>query len=363
MTPTAEAPAAKRQQDSADSQDGKHKQAPEDKQRADITKAAILLVSVGSEVSSKILRHLSEREVELVSREVARLGPVSAAEAAQVLEEFERGCAAHPYMLQGGVGYAQKMLTEAFGHDTGLSIAGRLEESTGANSEDLTALQNSDPGQLAQLIYNEHPQVIALVLSHLVPAQASAVLVALPPEMRAEAVKRMAQLDQFSPETVDRLAGYIGRRMQSLGTFSRESYGGAKAVAEMLNRLDAEASGELLAAVGNENETLSESIRRLMFVFEDLQKLDKQDMKTLLARIDRKDLTLALKGSNDKTRAHFSQNLSQRSQEMLEEDIRELGPVKIKDVENAQHQIIALVRQLQAEGAIGSQGAGDQYIN
>jgi len=362
MTPTAETP-AKRQEDSADSSTDKRRQASEDKEGAGITKAAVLLVSVGSEVGSKILRYLSEREVEMVSREVARLGPVSVAEAVQVLGEFERGCTSQTYMLQGGVGYAQKMLTEAFGQDTGLSIAERLEESMGGNAGDLTALQNSDPSQLAQLIYTEHPQVIALVLSHLVPTQASAVLIALPPEMRAEAVKRMAQLDQISPETVDRIAGYIGRRMQSLGTFSRESYGGIKAVAELLNRLGTEASDELLAAVGNENEKLSESIRRLMFVFEDLQKLDKQDMKTLLARIDRKDLTLALKGSNDKTRIHFSQNLSQRSQEMLEEDIRELGPVKIKDVENAQHQIIALVRQLQAEGAIGSQGGGDQYVN
>ncbi|MGA2715270.1 MAG: flagellar motor switch protein FliG [Bryobacteraceae bacterium] len=360
MTPTAE-----QVQDFPAVQTGKRKQGPEERPQAtsgDLTKAAIFLVSVGNETSSKILRQLSEEEVELVSREVARLGPVSSEQAHTVMEEFERGYLAHSYMLQGGVDYAKKMLTEAFGSDTGLSIVERLLKSMGANSGDLVALQKSDPGQLAKLIYNEHPQVIALVLSHLIPAKSSALLIALPPELRAEVVKRMALLDQFSPETVDRIAGYISRRLQALGEFSRESYGGVRAVAEMLNRLDTGTSDELLAAIGQENETLPESIRRLMFVFEDIRKLDKEDIKILLSRIDRKDLIVALKGSDLDTYNHFAQAMSTRAQEMLTEDIEGLGPVKIKDVEHAQHQIIALVRQLQAEGAIGAHGAGDKYI-
>jgi len=329
----------------------------------DATKAAIFLVSVGKEISSKILRHLSEQEVEIVSREVARLGPVSPVQAHSVMDEFERGYLAQSYMIQGGVDYAQKMLTEAFGSEAGLSIVERLQKSMGANSSDLVALQKGDPGQLAKLIYNEHPQVIALVLSHLMPAQSSALLMALPRELRADVVKRMARLDQISPETVDRLAGYISHQMKALGEFNRESYGGVRAVAEMLNRLDTAASEELLAAVGQESGTISDAIRDLMFIFEDIRKLGKEDIKLLLSKIDRKDLTLALKGADVETRNHFTGSMSTRSKEMLVEDIEGLGPVKIKDVELAQHKIIALVRQLQADGAIGSQGAGDAYIN
>ena len=331
----------------------------------DIKKAAILLTAVGKDISAKILRHLSEQEVEMVSREVARLTPITAREASHVLEEFEQGCMAHSYMVRGGVDYAKQMLTEAFGADTGLSIVERLLKSMGASSGDLVALQKSDPGQLAKLIYKEHPQVIALVLSHLVPAQSSALLLALPADLRSEVVKRMARLDQFSPETVDRIAGYISRRMQSLGEYSRESYGGVRAVAEMLNRLDTQLSDQLLTVIGQDSQPLSDSIRRLMFVFDDLRKLDKQDMKALLARIDRKDMTLALKGTDKGTYEHFAQNLSQRAQDMLSEDISSLGPVRIRDVEAAQHRIIALVKQMQTEGAIGAlgtQGGDDKYV-
>jgi flagellar motor switch protein FliG len=360
VTPTAE-----QHQDNPAAQTGKRKGRQETSGAAagDATKAAIFLVSVGKEISSKILRHLSEQEVETVSREVARLGPVSPAQAHSILEEFERGYLAHSYMLQGGVDFAKKMLTEAFGSEGGLSIVERLQKSMETNSRDLAALQNGDPGQLAKLIYNEHPQVIALVLSHLIPSQSSALLTALPRELRAEVVKRMAQLDQFSPETVDRIAGYISRQLKALGEFNRESYGGVRAVAEMLNRLDTGVSEELLAAVGQESETLSEAIRDLMFIFEDIRKLEKEDIKLLLSKIDRKDLTVALKGADVETRNHFTRSMSTRSQEMLVEDIEGLGPVKIKDVELAQHKIIALVRQLQADGAIGSQSAGDGYIN
>ena len=165
------------------------------------------------------------------------------------------------------------MLTEAFGADTGASIAERLLNSLGADAADLVALQKSDPRQLAKLIYNEHPQVIALVLSHLVPAQAAALLNALPAELRAEVAKRMAQLEQFSPEIVEKIASFISRRLKALGEVgASQSYGGVRAVAEMLNRLEKTASDELLNTVAKENEPLSETIRQLMFVFEDLQK-------------------------------------------------------------------------------------------
>ncbi len=357
MTPTQEQPHAL-----VPARSGKPPAKAGDRSLSGLTKAAILMVSLGNETSSQILRQLSEEEVETLGREVARLPVISSSQATSVLEEFEQTSMARAYVLEGGVEYAKKMLTEAFGSDAGLSIVERLLKSLGADAADLVSLQKSDPKQLAKLIYNEHPQVIALVLSHLVPAQAAALLIALPAEIRADVAKRMAQLDQFSPEIVEKIASFIARRLKALGEFSRESYGGVRAVAEMLNRLDSQVSEDLLSTIHRENEPLSETIRRLMFVFDDIRKLDKQDMTTLVSKIDRKALALALKGTSDRTRNHFTQCMSERSAEMLREDMEALGPVKIRDVETAQRQIIAVLRQLQAEGAIGTQSAGDRYV-
>jgi flagellar motor switch protein FliG len=336
---------------------------PRAQQFSPMQKAAIVMVSLGRQAGSQLLRQLSDDEVEMVSREIARLPQVPADVAESILQEFHQTYLARNYVLEGGMEYARNMLTEAFGADAGTSIAERLLNSLGADAADLVALQKSDPRQLAKLIYNEHPQVIALVLSHLVPVQAAALLNALPGELRAEVAKRMAQLEQFSPEIVEKIASFISRRLKALGEVSRQSYGGVRAVAEMLNRLEKTASDELLNTVAKENEPLSETIRQLMFVFEDVRKLGKQDMLVLLPRIDRKSLPLALKGASDTLKEHFSGCMSQRSAEMLKEDIEALGPVRIKDIETAQGAIISVVRQLQTEGLIGSQGDGDKYID
>jgi flagellar motor switch protein FliG len=320
------------------------------------------MVSLGKDLSSQLLRQFSEEEVEMLCREVARLPNIQAEQAHDVLDEFYHTGLARSYVLEGGVDYAKKMLAGAFGTDEAQSMFERILRSLGTDAADLVALQKSDPLQLAKLIYNEHPQVIALVLSHLIPAQAAALLIALPAELRADVAKRMAQIDQFSPEIVEKIASFIGRRLKTLGEFSRESYGGDRAVAEMMNRLDRPVREELFATISLENKALSETIRELMFVFEDLQKLDKEDMKVLVGKIDRKALSVALKGTGDKMRSHFTQCMSERSAKMLQEDIEAMGPVKIRDVEANQQQIIGLLRQLQAEGAIGNQSAGDKYV-
>jgi flagellar motor switch protein FliG len=328
-----------------------------------LRKTAILMVRLGHEASAAVLRHLSEDEVEMITREVARLSTVPSSHVEAVLDEFHALNVGQGYVLEGGIEYAKKMLNDAFGPQSGAAIVERLMKSMNSDTANFDALQKIDPRQLAKLVYNEHPQIIALILSHLVPAQAAALLIALPEELRTDVVRRMANLEQLSPEIIAKIAVFIGRRLKALGEVSRQSYGGVRAVAEMLNRLDTGVSEQLLTEMGPESASLSETIRNLMFVFADLQKFDKEDMKILVPKIDRKILCVALKGVGPQLTGHFMQCLSERASQMLQEDMEALGPVKVKDVEGAQQHIIALVRQLQAEGALSVAAAtGDKYI-
>jgi flagellar motor switch protein FliG len=225
------------------------------------------------------------------------------------------------------------------------------------------ALQKADPQQLAKFIHNEHPQTIALVLSHLNPTQAAALLTSLPNEMRGDIALRMANLDQISPEIISKIATVIDQKLKALGEFNRESYGGVRAVSEMFNRLDSASSKEILEKIESEDANLVATIRHLMFVFEDLLLVDQAGIKEVLSRVDRKMMTIALKGTSEKLKDLFLQCMSQRGAEMLREDMDALGPVKIKEVEAAQQQIIAVVRQLETEGVISLRGAiGEQYV-
>ena len=328
-----------------------------------LRKTAILMVRLGHEASAAILRQLSEDEAEMITKEVARLSTVPSSHVEAVLDEFHQLNVGQGYVLEGGIEYAKKMLANAFGPQGGAAITERLMKSMNSDTANFDALQKIDPRQLAKLVYNEHPQIIALILSHLVPAQAAALLLALPEELRSDVVQRMANLEQLSPEIIAKIAIFIGRRLKALGEVSRKSYGGVRAVAEMLNRLDAGVSEQLLTEIGPGSNNLSETIRNLMFVFADLQKFDKEEMKVLVPKIDRKILCLALKGVGPQLTGHFMQCLSERASQMLQEDMEALGPVKVKDVEGAQQHIIALVRQLQSEGALGmAASTGDKYI-
>lgn len=328
-----------------------------------LRKAAVVLVLLGEEASGRLLRELSEDEVQALSREVARIATIPNDEAETVLEEFYQTCMAREYVVKGGLDYARKLLLAAFGAETAQKIVDRLVKTMGNDTEAFDALQKADPQQLAKFIHSEHPQTIAFILSHLSPSQAAALLVSLPVELRADVALRMAHLDQISPEIIHKIAAVIGQKLQALGDFSRESYGGVRAVSEMFNRLESGSSKEILEAIEKENPMLADTIRHLMFVFEDMLLLDSNTLKEVLAKVDRKVLTLALKGTSDQLRSHFVQCLSQRGAEMLLEDMDALGPVKIKEVESAQQQIITVVRQLESEGAINLKGAGgEQYV-
>jgi flagellar motor switch protein FliG len=336
---------------------------PDDEPLDGARKAAILLVMVGEQVSAEILKHLDDEEIQAVSREVARVSSIPAVQGEAVLDEFYQMTLAKDYVLKGGIDYAKKVLMNAFGPETAKKLLDRLLKTLGSEMASFDALQKADPQQLAKFIHSEHPQMIALVLSHLNASQAAALLASLPAELRADVALRMAHLDQISPEIISKIAAIIGQKLTTLGEFSRESCGGVRAVAEMFNRLDSGTSKEILDRIENDDSSLAEAIRHLMFVFEDLLLMDQNAVKEVLARVDRKLLTIALKGTSDQLKSHFLECMSQRGAEMLREDMDAMGPVKIKEVEAAQQQIIAVVRQLENENVISLKGTvGEQYV-
>ncbi len=328
-----------------------------------LRKAAITLVALGDQVSAEIFKLLEEDEVEALGKEISKLTAVTSEQAESVMEEFRQMSLAHEYMMKGGVDYAKRILNNAFGPENARKIIDRLVKSLGSDVVTFDSLQKADPTQVAKFIQNEHPQTIALVLSHLNASSAAAMLMALPPEIRTDVSIRMANLEQISPEIVSKIATIVDQKLKALGEFSRESYGGIRAVAELFNRLDSNASREILEQIEEREPALGEGIRNLMFVFEDLLLIDAQGMREILSRVDKKSLTLALKGTSEQLRAHFFQNMSERGAEMLREDMEAMGAVKIREVEQAQQAIISVVRQLESEGVLSLKGqVGEQHV-
>jgi flagellar motor switch protein FliG len=326
-------------------------------------KAAILLITLGEQTGAELIKDLPEEDVQKISREIALISRIESEQAEQVLDEFNQLTMAGNFIVRGGLDYAKKVLMSAFPVDTAKKLLDRLTKALGTDVVSLDVLQKADPQQLAKFIHSEHPQTIALVLSHLNPSQAAALLVSLPQNMRSDVALRMASLDQISPEIITKIAGIIGMKLKTLGEFSRESYGGVRAVAEMFNRLDSTSSKEILDIIETQDANLVATIRHLMFVFEDLLLIDQGGVKEILGKVDRKVLTIALKGTSDQLKEHILSCMSQRGAEMLREDMDALGPIKIKEVEAAQQQIIAIVRQLESEGTVSLKGTvGEQYV-
>jgi flagellar motor switch protein FliG len=334
-----------------------------DESTSTLRKAAMLLVVLGEQASADLLQQLSEDDVQKVSREVAKITAISGEQAEAVLTEFHHISTAGDYVARGGMEFARKLLLAAFTPEVAKRLLDRLTKALGAEAASFDAIQKADPQQLAKFIHSEHPQTIALVLSHLNQTQAAALLTSLPSEMRADVALRMASLDQISPDVIIKIASVIGQKLKTLGEFSRESYGGVRAVAEMLNRLDSASTREILTHIDQQDTNLAETIRHLMFVFEDLLLIDPMGLKEVLAKVDRKILTVALKGTSEQLRNQILSSMSQRGADMLREDMDALGPIKIKEVDGAQQQIIAIVRQLESEGVVSLKGTvGEQYV-
>jgi len=328
-----------------------------------LRKAAIVLVSLGDQASAELIKRLPEKEMERVSQEVAKLGAVSGDEAASILKEFYLQGKSSSSIGRGGFDYTRKMLVNAFGPDSGGSLFERLRQGQRRLLMNVESLEKTDPEQLARFIREEHPQTIALLLSQLKAPQAAAILAALPPELAADAAQRLAKLERITPEVVDKIAGGIGKKLSEVQSIRQEPCGGMQTVSDLFNQLSPEVSDRILEDVAKKDEETANSIRHLLFVFEDLLMLDKNGIKELLSRIsDRKVLTTALKGTSVELQNHILQTMSQSGGAMLREDMEAMGPIKIKDVTNAQQEIIATVRNLEKEGLISMRGGQEQYV-
>ncbi|MGA2715253.1 MAG: FliG C-terminal domain-containing protein, partial [Bryobacteraceae bacterium] len=282
-----------------------------------------------------------------------------------VFREFEDLTATSKFFALGGLGSARRLLEQAVGPESATAMlksdiqhAQEAAEKTGPGP-----LDDTDPQELAKVLREENPQTLAVILSNLAPAQAGPLMASLPPEVQPQVALRIALMDRIAPEVFRRIAEAIRLRLKAATQLNRSN--GARALASILNYVDGDVADTVLSAIELENQTTVTAVRDLMFVFDDVIMIDKEGIKALLAKVDRKVLTIALKGTSEKIRTHFTQCMSQRSAEMLIEDMEALGPIRIRDVSSAQQSVIAVIRQLQKEGTIAlSQGGGggDEYV-
>ncbi|HEY5488442.1 MAG TPA: flagellar motor switch protein FliG [Candidatus Limnocylindrales bacterium] len=327
-----------------------------------LRKVAILSLILGEEISSQIFKFLHEDEVERIAKEVAGLGAVAPESGEGVLEEFHQMALAAAYVARGGVEFAQQLLLKSLSPELARRVIDRVVRSF-QSTAGFTSLAKADPQQLSKFILGEQPQTIALILAHLDSSHAAELLTLLPETLRVEVLARMASLDEISPEVVSRISSVIEQRLKTLGTHSHESYGGVRAVAELLNRLDRTVSQPVIESLEGLNPDLAVSIRNLMFVFDDLMKVEENALREIVQRADRKVLTVALKGTTEELRNRFFENMSKRAADMLREEMEVLGAIRLREVEKAQHEIVAIARKLEEEGLLSTgAAAGEAYV-
>lgn len=324
-----------------------------------IRKAAILLVLLGDEAASLVYKNLPEEDLQVLTEEISELDYISPEMGAHILQEYYRLSVTEDYLSQGGAEYAKTLLVKAFGEDGARQLLRQVESFQEARATNLDSLQRADPQQLVMFVEGEHPQTIALVLAHLGLKSASEVLLLLPEKTRAEVVRRLAEMHQFSPEMVQKISLVLNKKLRALGEQNRRAYGGIKAVSEMLNRVEATTVKSILEAIEQDDPKLALSIRNLMFTFEDFLSVPESSMRELLSHLDKKTLALALKGSSEDMKNHIFKTMSSRAAQMLREDMEALGPVRTREVTAAQQEIVQQARKLESEGKLTLKSFGD----
>jgi len=331
-----------------------------------LRKAAILLMGIGEPVSGNLIRQLDPDEIRLISGEIAMLDAVAPDQVITVFREFETLSASSRFFARGGPERARRLIEQAVGEKEAQKLFEEVPPAQGVNRVPNAdaPFHGIDPGQLAKVLREENPQTLALVLSNLPAEQAGPLLGSLPPDIQPQVALRIALMDRVSPEAFNQIAEAVRGRLKASRQLQRSD--GNRALASILNHMDGEQAELVLSALEPENQPTAASVRQLMFIFDDVVTLEKESIKALIGRVDRKILTTALKGTSEKIKSHFTQCMSQRSAEMLTEDMEALGPVRIRDVSAAQQQIITTIRQMEKEGVIASSGGGkgddDGYV-
>jgi flagellar motor switch protein FliG len=326
-------------------------------------KAAILLSLLGDEPAATILRNLPDRDLQRVTDEVANLGHVPFDVTLDVLEEYQQMMSAQDFIAVGGQDVATRLLVKAFGENGAKNMVLRLTGADEPGLLEVKSLKKADPQQLAKFLVGERPQTKALVLGHLDAKRASALLMSMEPDVRADCVKRLANLGQYSPETAAKVSAVLNRRLKTVGDRSKHADSGSRNVAELMNRIDSTTAREILESIEKEQPTLAISIRDLMFRFDDFLEVPEQELRKCMNSIDKKTLMIALKGASEDLRSQFYRTMSTRAVEMMKEDSEMMGPVRGKEVAKAQTEIVAIARKLESEGKLVLKAEGeDEYV-
>jgi flagellar motor switch protein FliG len=326
-----------------------------------IQKAAILLIALGPEKSATIFKHLKEDEIEELTLEIANTRSVTPQVKEEVMEEFYQICLAQQYIAEGGIGYAKELLDKALGADKAMEVIGKLTASLQVKPFEF--VRKTDASQLLNFIQDEHPQTIALILSYLSAQQAALIISALPPDKQADVAKRIASMDRTSPDVIKEVEKILESKLASLVNQDYTIIGGVDAVVDILNTVDRGTEKHIMETLEIEEPELADEIRKKMFVFEDILLLDDRSIQRVLRDVDNNDLAVALKSANENVQDAIFRNLSSRLATMIKEDMEFMGPVRLKDVEEAQQKIVNIIRKLEDSAEIViSRGGGDEIV-
>lgn len=326
-----------------------------------VQKAAILLIALGPEKSATVFKHLREEEIEELTLEIANTRSVSPQVKERVLNEFYQVCLAQQYIAEGGIGYAKELLEKALGAEEAQNVITKLTASLQVRPFEF--VRKTDPSQLLNFIQDEHPQTIAMILSYLTPGQAALIIGALPPEKQADVAKRIAMMDRTSPDVIKEVERVLERKLSSLVNQDYTIVGGVDAIVAILNTVDRATEKHIMESLEIEEPELADEIRKKMFVFEDILLLDDRAIQRVLRDVDNNDLGIALKAANEEVQNCIFKNLSKRLAAMIKEDMEFMGPVRMKDVEEAQQKIVGIIRKLEETGEIViSRGGGDEIV-
>ncbi|MDD6058038.1 MAG: flagellar motor switch protein FliG [Clostridiales bacterium] len=326
-----------------------------------LQKAAILLIALGPELSAEIFKHLREDEIEELTLEIANTRSVSPQVKEDILNEFYQVCLAQQYIAEGGIGYAKELLDKALGNEKAQAVISKLTASLQVRPFEF--VRKTDPSQLLNFIQDEHPQTIAMILSYLTSSQAALVISALPPEKQADVAKRIAMMDRTSPDVIKEVERVLEKKLASLVNQDYTIVGGVDAIVNILNTVDRSTEKHIMESLEIEEPELADEIRKKMFVFEDILLLDDRAIQRVMRDVDNTELGVALKGANEEVQNVIFKNLSKRLAAMIKEDMEFMGPVRMKDVEEAQQKIVSVIRKLEDAGEIViSRGGGDEIV-
>ncbi len=323
----------------------------DDKKKGGLTKAAMLMVALGPEVSSNILKHLSDNEIERLTLEIAGMNKLTPEMKSDVLEEFYNLAVAKEYILAGGIDYARDILERALGTGKAMDVINRL--STFLDVAPFDFARKSDPTQLLNFIRNEHPQTIALILSYLSSAQSSFILKSLnDPTLQVSVTKRIATMDRTSPEVIKEVEKVLEKKLSMVLSPEYTEAGGIAGVVEILNRVGRKTESEIMDKLSEEDPELAEEIKKRMFVFEDIVKIGDRDVQQVLRQVESAQLATALKNMKEEVQQKIFGNMSKRAADMLKEDMEFAGPVRLREIEEAQQHIVNTIRGMIESGEI-----------